>query len=438
MRFKNNINRAFLLLLFGAAASTVMGATTDSLSLQSIISEVVQNHPLIKKSMEEINSSDAKVMGAKAGYLPNAEFAASYTRIGPVSQITLPGAPSAFDMMPKDNYSASISISQSLYDFGRTSGSVKSEKQSRELSLQGVEQTKQKLSQAVIASFYTLAYLQEAIKIKDEQLATLREHLAFVQKKQKSGSATQYEVLTTEVRISGIENQKIDLENARQVQVSNLNSLRGIPEGTPEVVKSEVDIILPEMQSDALIANAMVQRDEMKMAREKAKITELRYELTKTQNNASLVAFASGGVKNGYFPGLYDPILNYAAGVTLKIPLFDGKRTKSNLLQVKSAINSNDQETENIRRNIVNEVVETRFGVQNAQKKVDLSEMQYKQAAEAYSLAKIRFESGVITNLELLDNSTALSESRLMLLKSRIDFVTSVYKLKLAAGERLY
>lgn len=437
MKFKNNIERALLLLLLAAVSSSVLGANTDSLSLQSVINEVIQNHPLVKKSMEEINSSDARVMGAKAGYLPNAEFAASYTRIGPVSEITLPGAGS-FEMMPKDNYSASISINQSLYDFGRTSSSIKTEKQSRELSLQGVEQTKQKLSQAVIGSFYTLAYLQEAIKIKEEQLNTLKEHLAYVLKKQKSGSATQYEVLTTEVRISGIENQKIDLENARQIQVSTLNSLRGKPESTPEVVKSEVDIVLPEMQSDALIANAMVQRDEMKIAHEKAKLTALRYELTKTQNNASLIAFASGGVKNGYFPGLYDPTLNYAAGVTFKVPLFDGKRTKSNLLQVKSAINSNDQETESIRRNIVNEVVEYRIGVQNAQKKVDLSQLQYKQAAEAYSLAKIRFESGVITNLELLDGSTALSESRLMLLKSRIDFVTSVYKLKLAAGERLY
>jgi len=50
----------------------------------------------------------------------------------------------------------------------------------------------------------------------------------------------------------------------------------------------------------------------------------------------------------------------------------------------------------------------------------------------------VRFESGVITNLELLDGSTSLSESRLMLLKAKIDYTVNLYKLKSAIGDRLY
>jgi hypothetical protein len=38
----------------------------------------------------------------------------------------------------------------------------------------------------------------------------------------------------------------------------------------------------------------------------------------------------------------------------------------------------------------------------------------------------------------LLDNSTALSESRLMLLKAKIDHTVNLYKLKSTIGERLY
>jgi outer membrane protein TolC len=44
----------------------------------------------------------------------------------------------------------------------------------------------------------------------------------------------------------------------------------------------------------------------------------------------------------------------------------------------------------------------------------------------------------VITNLDLLDANTSVSESSLMLLKAKIDYVTSVYKLKAALGERIY
>lgn len=409
----------------------------DSLSLNAIIKEVVQNHPLVKKAMEDLNTSDAKIGIAKSGYLPNVDIAASYSRIGPISQITLPDVGS-FSLMPKDNYSAAINVNQTIYDFGKTDKNVLLEKQGKELSLKSVEQVKQKLSQAVIGNYYLLIYLQEAIRIKDEQLSTLNEHLHFIQKKQETGSATQYEILTTQVRISSTENQRTDLETARQVQVCQLNTLLGKPAATPQSVKNELIHGQPNLQGDTLIASAMQNRDEMKLAHEKASLAEMRYNLTTSQNNPVFNAFLSGGYKNGYIPYMYDPRANFIAGVSFKIPIFDGKRKQYNLVQARSAIQVNDQETEIARRGIVNEVVEAEANLKASQKKVDQSVLQLLQATQAYNLGKIRFESGVITNLELLDGSTTVSESRLMLLKAKIEYTVNLFKLKSAIGERLY
>jgi len=438
----HQINRyLFFLLPVAGILSTgtvkSQSLVTDSLSLNAIISEVTANHPLVKKAMEDLNVSDAKIGLAESNYQPSIDFASSYSRMGPISTITIPDMGS-FSFVPHDNYSATINVNQTIYDFGKTEKSILLEKQGKELNLQSVQQVKQRLSQAVIANYYTLVYLQEALKIKDEQLLTLNEHLKFIKKKQETGSATQYEVLTTEVRISTIENQKTDLETARQIQVSQLNSLLGKPESTFQRVKRNLSVSLPSIQDDALIASAVQNRDEMKLASEKAKLAQLRYNLTDTQNNPVLNAFLSGGIKNGYIPYLYDPKANFVAGIGLKIPVFDGKRNKYNLAQAQSAIQSNDQETEIARRNIVNEVVEGEANVKASQKKVEQGELQLRQATQAYSLAKTSFDSGVITNLELLEGSTAVSESRLQLLKAKIDYAVSLYKLKSATGERLY
>ena len=94
----------------------------------------------------------------------------------------------------------------------------------------------------------------------------------------------------------------------------------------------------------------------------------------------------------------------------MKVPVFDGKRSKYNLEQAKSAIAENGQETEYTRRTIVNEVVESSANVKASQKKVQQSELLLQQATQAYKLAQTRFDAGVITNLELLDGSTAVSE----------------------------
>ena len=88
--------------------------------------------------------------------------------------------------------------------------------------------------------------------------------------------------------------------------------------------------------------------------------------------------------------------------------IFDGKQNKFRLVEAKTAIEANDQETEISRRNIIDEVIESESGLRACQKKVDQSALQLRQASQAYDLAKARFDAGVITNLELLDGSTQL------------------------------
>jgi outer membrane protein TolC len=217
-----------------------------------------------------------------------------------------------------------------------------------------------------------------------------------------------------------------------------LNLLLGQPESTVQQVKNEVSFPINTLPNDSLISKALQNRDEMKIAAEKTKLATLRYNLTTAQNNAVLNGFLSGGVRNGYTPYLYDPKANFVAGVGIKIPIYDGKRNKFSLVQAQSAIVMNDQETEIARRSIVNEVVEGEANVKASRQKVEQGELQLKQATQAFNLAQVRFETGVITNLELLEGATSVSESRLMLLKAKIDYTVSLFKLKSAIGERLY
>jgi len=71
-------------------------------------------------------------------------------------------------------------------------------------------------------------------------------------------------------------------------------------------------------------------------------------------------------------------------------------------------------------------------------KKIKQFELQLSQAKKALSLAEISYKSGVITNLDLMDATTTVSESQLSLLKAQIDNVVNQYKLKVALGEKLY
>ena len=420
-------------------AQTKIVNSSDSLSLSQILNEVIKNYPAIKKAQNEIQSSDAKIGMAKTGYLPDVNFSGSFTFLGPTTSLTMPGLGS-FQLYPPDNYSAAINISQSIYDFGKTSKNVTFAQQSKEFVGLAVEQLKQKLSGILAGNYYSIVFLQEAVNIKNEELATLNQHLDYVKKKASTGSATNFEIMTTEVRISAIENQKTDIVNALQIQLSQLKSFLGKTQETTITAKN--DLLNPQLlaSNDSLFNFAFEHRSEMKIAKQKSVLADTHLKMVNIQNNPSLNFFGSGGFKNGYFNSIYQDTgkLNFAVGIGLKVPIFDANRSKYAKIQALTDIESNNQETELAKRSIVNEVLESKVTAESALKKVNQSELQLNQAEEAYKLAKSNFEAGAITNLDLLDSSTAIAESKLALLKTKIDYSVSLLKLKIALGEQIY
>ena len=205
---------------------------SDSLELQWVIQEVVQNHPLVKSADEAMKTADAQIGLAKSGYYPNVDFNANVTTIGPVPTLSIPDM-GTFSFVPRNNISGQFNIHQNIYDFGKTAQGIALADEGKLITEQSKEQIKQQLALRSIQIYYNLDFLQEAIKIKAEQLETLNEHMDFVQKKKATGSATDYEVLSTKVKISGVESQLLDLKTAREVQLSALNALLGMPSETP-------------------------------------------------------------------------------------------------------------------------------------------------------------------------------------------------------------
>ena len=266
----------------------------------------------------------------------------------------------------------------------------------------------------------------------------LNEHLQYIEKVMATGSATEYQVLTTKVRISTVESQKVDLVAALTAQQAAMNSLLGRNQLSIPVVRNELSVEPPVIPADSVLSFAFRNRDEVLINEKRSSLAELKFGMTKLQNKPLLSLQASGGAKNGYIPDLAKFTPNYVIGLGLRIPLFDGMKNKYNIAQAQSGITSLSFESEVTKRNISNEVYESEALMFAASKKVNQSELQLKQALKAYSLAETSFKSGIITNLDLLDANTSVSESSLMLLKARIDYAASVYKLKAALGERIY
>jgi outer membrane protein len=432
-----------LLLAFSTAAECQVPISlkgkpnTDSLDLKDIIKLVITTHPTVKIAEEAINNADSRIGMAKTGYNPEVDLTGSYSNLGPVTTINIPNI-GAFQLFPENNYSAAVNFRQVVYDWGRTRQNIEYENQSKAINEQTLEQVKQKLSFIAVNNFYTLLFLQSAIKIKEEQLVALNEHLGQVNRMKETGSATEYQVLATKVRISAVESQRVDLIAALTAQQASMNSLIGSDQSINPIVKTELTSEPPVLPSDSLLSYALHNRDEVIINQERTSLAELKYNIVKLVNKPTLNLLASGGAKNGYVPYLEEIKANYVVGIGIRVPIFDGMKNKYNLQQAKSVITSLSYESEYTKRNVSNELIDAEVYMLASEKKVSQYNLQLEQALKAYQLAETSFKAGVITNLDLLDSNTSVSESRLLLLKAKIDYSASIYKLKAALGERLY
>ena len=148
-----------------------------------------------------------------------------------------------------------------------------------------------------------------------------------------------------------------------------------------------------------------------------------------------LLVFATG-FKNGYEPNLNTWRGNYAASLELKIPVFNGYKTKYQKAEANANLNSAHARTADIERQIASEVHQALAGVNSSLEKIASTETQIRQAEKAVSMARVRYNAGVITNLDLLDAETALSQTKLIRVRALFDYTVSLNALDRATGKR--
>ena len=104
------------------------------------------------------------------------------------------------------------------------------------------------------------------------------------------------------------------------------------------------------------------------------------------------------------------------------------------MANMKAAESYRDDMTGQIKAEIQKAVADIRFSIE----KIHTTEAAINQAESALNLAKIRYDAGTVTNLDLLDAETSLAESKLMRLEALYRYILGIYELKQAAGDKIW
>lgn len=409
----------------------------ESLTVEQAVQSALETHPAIKEARAAKRAGQERIGAARSGLYPQISTEAAYTRVGPVPELTIPSMGS-FKFMPENNYDIHVAARYSLFDFGRTDAAVALMRSRAESAQDAVELTKTTLAVRTIQTFYTILYLQKSLQVQDEQIAALNAHLEINKKRVAAGTATDFDVLTTQVRVATAQNQRIDIKNALEKQKSVFRNLLSLPEGAPVLLNGDFSALPALTSADSLFQHARRRRVELRLALNDVRTAELQYRLSSIGNRPTLLANASFGFKNGYIPDLDKLKENWAAGLRAEVPIFDGGRVAHQKSGAEAALQAEKAHVKDVEQRIRAEIEQAVEDVTSARSRIDNCTIQVQQANEAVTLAKSRYEAGTITNLDLLDVETARSGARLTRIQALYRYTISRIELDRVAGKKLF
>jgi outer membrane protein len=421
-----------LMFLTGNAQSDKPGALT----IPDVVEKVLTQNPTLKAAEDTIAALVARVDQQKSGLYPNIRGDASYSRIGPVVQLTFPEL-GTFQLYPANNYDIHAGVRQLLYDGSRTKTSIALSESQADSAADHWELLKRDLTFQTVQVCDSILFLRESLRVQNDHVKALQDHLDIARKKVAAGTATELEMLNTQVRIVEAQNQAVDLQNVLDKQTLSLRRLMKLEDQAPLELSGEFRYEPLPLNAAELVGLAQEQRPETKSVRNLMKSADIEVRIAGLTYLPVVSANLLFGAKNGYLPNLNTIKPDFVAAVSATVPIFDGHLGRALKAQATANLKTIQDRAQDIEEMIKAEVRQAISDVQAADQKLQAVELNIEQARKAMAYAQARYEAGTITNLDLLDTEDALTEAEFAKVRALYQFVSSRLTLQRAVGNSL-
>jgi len=310
----------------------------EKLSLEQCYTLAEGNFPLAKqkKLLSTQNELDLEVI--KTGKLPKLDFQAQATYQSDVISLPFTSPTSTITPPNKDQYQATVSVNQLIYDGGLIDASLAEKSASLKTQQKQVEVNLYQLKEQVNQFYFSILLLQEKSALLLAKKTQLETTLNEVKAGIKFGILLPNSDSVLEAELLKIGQQLMEVDLNKTSLMTTLSMLIGIP------VSPNITLENPEINTKL---NLEIERPELELFQLQKEKIEASEQLIDKKNSPKLSGFATGGYGN---PGLnmlensFQPY--YIAGIKLNWNVFDWNSTKKQResLQVTKEIIDSEQE----------------------------------------------------------------------------------------------
>jgi outer membrane protein TolC len=410
-------------------------ATDHPLTLPELTEFALLNNPRSRQAWLNARVAAAAVGVQTGDDFPTITGAWTFLRQRPVSGTT------GLIANWINRWGPSISLSYTLYDFGLGDDRLKAAEYRLLAANLAQNRVLQELVFQVEQAYFLLIGTEAIVRVNEQAVKNLETALDAARRRRESGVATIADVYRSETQVAQarltLTRSRGEYEKARgqlasvvglsvnsSLQVQPLSappqsrqSLKSITEYLDTVKRTRPDLVAAQAQVEAARASAS--------AASKAGLPSIDF-LASTQH--------SRWYQQGMPPPYRPDNQTYAAGVTVRIPLFSGFKDTYQQRQAEAQAQQAEATRDALYRQTQLEVWQAYYDLRTVNGSIDSTEALVKSAEQTAQATLARYQGGFGTILDLITAQQDETSARTQRIQSYLDWYTVLARLHLSVG----
>lgn len=421
-------------------ASWVSRLEAAAISIDDAVSMALQNNQdyLIAKSQME--KAEAEIQKATAGALPQLGFGTTYTRNLKIPIISFGGESIPYGTDNEVN--VGLSLTQPIWLGGRVFTALKIAKVYREYTADMVREAGSQLTFGVRRAFLGAILAQDVVKVFQDALATAELNLEIVSKMSSRGVVSEYELLRAQVEAANLKPQLTQSQNRAITSLDFLKNIIGVKLSDSLELRYVFDTTMMGQQfsEDYLQRLAGANRASLQQQEHLKEITNRAISIAKSGRSFNLILQSQYGWRNQANDEGFQPLKgdrwkpSWLAMLSFSIPIFDGFTTTAEIRKAKTDNHAAELTYEQLKKQVELDVRQGFYSYEESGERLQAQLKTIEQAEEGLKIARLRYQNGVGTQLEILSAESALTQAKTNYVQATHDAAEAVFGLLRVTG----
>ena len=436
--------------LWAQGATTT--ATGDSLparwDLQTCIDYALRHNITIRKNRINAESTAEDVKTAKAEWFPALSGSISQRIVNrPNSNNgTIISGDNITSSQSATSYNGSYGIDANwtLYNGGSRVNGIRQQQLNERIARLAVSESENSIQESIMQVYMQILYAAEAVKVNEGTLAVSRATCERGRQLLEAGSLSRADLAQLEAQVAQDNYQLVTAQATLQdyrLQLKQLLELDGAYEmalDLPEL--GATDVLSPLPDKDDVYRTALALRPEIESGKLSIEAAELNIKVARAGYIPSISLTAGIGSSNANgndftFSEQIKQNWNNSMGITLSIPLFDRRQTKSAVNKAKLQKQTSQLDLMDQQKELYRTIESYWLDATSAQQQYAAATLQVESAQASYDLVSEQFNAGMKNTVDLLTEKNNLLNAQQAQLQAKYMALLNAGLLRFYQGE---